>query len=627
LTTSSADGEGEIVGRVEWAALEGGEVETVLANLIYNKYGRAVRVRPAKGDFGIDVIVPATAAPEPWDIYQIKKFATNLSDNQKGQIEKSFARLLIGIVRKNYQINNWYLVLPLDPTPGNLEWFKTIPKEAIEIAKNAKADPLTDAEEAEVLKWLDGPTPPQIEWKGLTFCESLAAEFPYVTDHYLHGGAERLRSAVDSVAGLLEGHLKAREASAAEPGEGKTALMEPSEVAEHLTLLDSVLDTDPHYTYGHTIGPGRSAIHPEPNLVAAAQRALPGDRWLTFRIYQRSAQSLDERPIPVKLEFKFEDGSPDAEALSAWQKYGKPFEAAASFSIDLPGGLGGSGEAGRVAVPARGGVNAYQLRLRILDPADQVLAQLTFDMESTVGQDRTGAWASGADLSGTLEHQAFVDLNTGASQNIQFTLRPLAGLVATDAAEAVRFARHLESPNRIQMAGPVGPFEDAYPLDGLEAIAAPAVERIVSALATIQTQTKHIITIPDVTALSREELQQVGRAAALIEGGTRVGTWTHLNFDVFSDDTVVGEHIQVEVYLPLKVTLEGTEVEVGAVKSTLSSAEVESVTTGEVRLVPKLNDTVYEVFVAEIPVGAPENRGLVRNRPHPGAPDVGFDKQ
>src|SRR4051812_7631284 len=63
---------GVAVGRVEWAALEGGEVETVLANLLYNQHSRAVRVRPAQGDFGIDVIVPATPAPEPWNVYQIK---------------------------------------------------------------------------------------------------------------------------------------------------------------------------------------------------------------------------------------------------------------------------------------------------------------------------------------------------------------------------------------------------------------------------------------------------------------------------------------------------------------------------------------------------------------------------
>ena len=46
------------MGRVEWSALSGDEVETVLANLIYNEDGRAIRIRPSQGDYGIDIIMP-----------------------------------------------------------------------------------------------------------------------------------------------------------------------------------------------------------------------------------------------------------------------------------------------------------------------------------------------------------------------------------------------------------------------------------------------------------------------------------------------------------------------------------------------------------------------------------------
>lgn len=135
------------MARVEWAALEGGEAETVISNLLYNKYGRAVRVRPAQGDYGIDVLIPSTAAPEPWDIYQIKKFATNLEPGHKTQIEKSFSRLLLGIVRRGFKISNWYLVMPLDPTPDNLNWFADLPEKAIKLAKKAKTNPMTVTEE------------------------------------------------------------------------------------------------------------------------------------------------------------------------------------------------------------------------------------------------------------------------------------------------------------------------------------------------------------------------------------------------------------------------------------------------------------------------------------------------
>ena len=78
------------MGRVEWSALSGDEVETLLANLFYNRHERALRIRPSQGDYGIDLLLPVSDAVELWDVYQIKKFATNLDANQKGQIEKSF---------------------------------------------------------------------------------------------------------------------------------------------------------------------------------------------------------------------------------------------------------------------------------------------------------------------------------------------------------------------------------------------------------------------------------------------------------------------------------------------------------------------------------------------------------
>jgi hypothetical protein len=189
------------MGRVEWLALGGDEVETLLANLIYNHDGRAIRIRPFQGDYGIDIIIPAASNPEKWDVYQVKKFAQNLTSGQKAQIVKSFGRVLVGMLRRNVPLNDWYLVLPLDPTFENLQWLKGVPEEAID--KLNKDNPkLTDEELARIEAWLKVPDR-VIGWKGLTFCESLVADYPYVVDYYLRGGRERLREAVADVAKLL----------------------------------------------------------------------------------------------------------------------------------------------------------------------------------------------------------------------------------------------------------------------------------------------------------------------------------------------------------------------------------------------------------------------------------------
>lgn len=120
-------------GRVDWGSRDGNEVEAVIANLLYNEYGRAVRVRPGQGDFGIDIIVPATENSEPWDVYQVKKYAANLNSTQRTKIVESFSRLMIGLVREGLPINDWYLVTPLDPTviKDLRGWFNDLPESAI----------------------------------------------------------------------------------------------------------------------------------------------------------------------------------------------------------------------------------------------------------------------------------------------------------------------------------------------------------------------------------------------------------------------------------------------------------------------------------------------------------------
>jgi len=36
------------MARIEWSALEGGEVETVVSILLYNEYPQATRIRPSQ---------------------------------------------------------------------------------------------------------------------------------------------------------------------------------------------------------------------------------------------------------------------------------------------------------------------------------------------------------------------------------------------------------------------------------------------------------------------------------------------------------------------------------------------------------------------------------------------------
>lgn len=70
--------------------------------------------------------------------------------------------------------------------------------------------------------------------------------------------------------------------------------------------LHAVLDTDPHFRYGISFDPQPPELRPEPGLLAAQQETMQDGRTLTFKIFARSAQSLDERQIPLELMFNFE---------------------------------------------------------------------------------------------------------------------------------------------------------------------------------------------------------------------------------------------------------------------------------------------------------------------------------
>lgn len=611
------------MSRVEWSAISGDEVEAVVSNLIYNWNNRSQRIRPTQGDFGIDVLIPVTDGPAPWDVYQIKKYATNLSTSQKNKVVESFARMLIGIVREDLPIRNWYLVMPLDPTlDGREEWFRGLPEAAIARLKKLEKDPFTDREEIKARAWLEDPGR-QVEWKGLSFCESLAADYPRVIDYYLHGGKDRLRAAVESMSALIAGDRTARDAAAgaAEPGDGPTALMEPSEVTGTLAALAEVLDTDPHYSYGFGVSPTIPDLPLETDLVAASQRVLPNGHCLTFKIYQRSAQSIEERPIPFKVEFKFENGSPEQDAIQAWMKYGKPFQAPGTFEIDLPGGLGGAGQADLVTVPAPHTKSGYKLRMRIVDPDDAVLAELAFDMTSTSSSDRKGAWASGTESSGFLTHEGYYDARTpNRMQRINFTFVPLPGLIAANVEPAVRFARRLQAPNLLQISGSVGPFHDLAEITGAEGIVSPLVARFVKALALIQTRTSHLIRVPTVDDLSMEERHDILRAGDLLEGGTRVGQWNGTEIHGVADGAVeVGGHYQLQVDATFKLKIDGEILDLGGgVEQTVLSAVVEKVDGDTVSFVPNLNQTVQERLVDVPRVGdAPSGNTSVRSRPYP----------
>lgn len=603
------------MARIEWAALSGDEVETVVSMLIFNEHPRATRIRPSQGDFGIDVVVPHPGDSPSADVYQIKKFATNLDSSQKRQIEDSFQRVLVGLVRRGIPLADWYLVMPLDPTIENaLDWFAELPDVVISRMSSDEKLRLTEEEIRTITAWRQRPGR-VIEWKGLTYCEALASKFWFVADYYLHGGSERIKSAVTEVAKILQRDITLPDADA---DASNTSILEPHEIRGHLERLGRVLDGDPHFRYGFSVDPTPPPLHEEPGLIAAAQEIAPDGMCITFRIFERFAEALNERPVPIKMRFQFEPGSAEQRAFDDWRKYGKPLTAAVDMDADLPGGLGGSFSNATARILPTSGGTQYENRYRIIGPDGATLAELRFSLTSTTGLDRTGAWIQGQDASGIVAIEGELDA-ADQSGKLGFSFNDPTGREAVEVTAAIDFMASLSHPNRLQIAAKYGPFHDFQDIPEAEAPFPLFVARYISALATLQGHTSTPIAVPDLTTVTGRDAQTVLRAANLLDGQTIVGTWTAMEFD--TDDSVALDlegHYQLATIEPLTAVIGADAVTLGAVQNTLMSVKLVELGDGRIRAEPHLNNTAQQVYAPDEPV-PPADRKPVRSRP---APDV-----
>ncbi|UKJ64855.1 hypothetical protein H1Q78_05575 [Cellulosimicrobium cellulans] len=585
------------MARIEWAALGGGEVETVVSMLIFNEHPRASRIRPSQGDFGIDVLVPHDEAATALDVLQIKKFATNLDASQKRQIEDSFQRVLLGLVRRDVPLADWYLVMPLDPTLENArDWFAEMPETVITRMSADTELALTPEEIATIEGWRWAPGR-IIEWKGLTYCETLASKYWFVADYYLHGGSERIKGAVTEVAKILQ-----RDVTLADPGTAVdgSSILEPGDLREHLVRLAHVLDGDPHFRYGISVDPVVTQLIPEPGLVAAAQEVASDGTCTTFRIYARFAEALNERPIPIHVKFELEPGTAEARAFDDWRKYGKQLTAVVGVDAELPGGLGGSFEAATATISPVD-VRSGETRYRIVTPNGEVVAELLFSVTTTTGFDGTGLYVQGQDPSGTVSIEGHFDA-TDRSGGVEFSFSDPAGHEAVDVAAAANFAAGLSHPYRLQVAGKHGPFRDASDILEPEPLLPLSAARYITALAALQSHTTTPIVVPDLATVTGALAQRVLTAAKLLDGQTIVGTWTAFEFAGDASATLdTGGHYQLAVIEPLKVAVGDTALDLGTTQNTLLSAKLTEVGGGRLKAEPQLNDAGHRELAPHEP--------------------------
>lgn len=492
---------------VEWTRQSGETVENLVAVLLCRRFPTAQLIRPSRGDGGIDILVPLASGGS--EVYQVKKFHSNLTSSQKGQITKSFNRFMEYREESGLDVRAWHLTLPLNPTKENISWLEGVTRSAAFAS----------------------------DWRGQNFVESLASEFPDVIDYYLHDGADRLATAIKQMTNAL----------ALKPKEEGSGQVTPAQLADHLRSMYPLLDTDPHFRYGISLDPAMPLLPVDPDLIVAVSSSAtdPASEVVTVKVFPRFAAALEFRPIPMTVTFHAEPGTQFAEDLAAFHKYGTPLQAptgSAGFTAELPGGLGGTWTGGSAEIgPSTDANPGYQIRLAAVGSDRTVQAEVHLNMvPATVGVNKTGVRAQGTDRQGFLNVETLIDLED-QSMKFKFAMKDVAGRRPAELLDSVRFLLALRPPNELAVASLDGPITNpTIPItadpDGLDVGALEGLLLQLETLVAIQAHTTVQLVVPRQDAVNADAIRAWITVRRLLEGAavepTESAVTAHLSPDV-----------------------------------------------------------------------------------------------
>lgn len=549
------------MSRIEWSRYGGDDIESVVSMFVCRDAPNAFRIRPSQGDGGIDVCIPIS--PGHVEIYQVKKFAQSLTDNQKSQIVKSHKRIQDYARDRDWVVDRWHLTLPLEPTPENDEWFEALEK--------------------------SGPFP--CEWKGLSTVEGWAAKYSDVVDYYLGNWGDRLIEEIAKFAQLSGIQMTGTARENAE----NFANLSPADVQSKLMALRETLNShDPHFIYdfavtGSPIGnPVDYSREPLPAAVTAQQF---GESYVTFWVYERCAESLWERPITFTANIITTSGSPEHQDMLYFVKYGRvptrPVRVE-QINSDLPGGLGGSFDEGHMQIldPPEEPGETFDRTLHILSPDGDQLAGIvvTFGPPAS-NHDGTGVSNKGSHSTGFFEIETLTHVAEGRAHMKMLVHREdPTGHYPDEIEPVLGFLQHFKPPNMLRIAavrGATAPLDQLIPetdadLDPDAAAWNNTLLRYVRAMSRIQKEVRVELRMPDLTVEPKEDVLQVLRAARLLNGETIEQNWEAIPFLPHSAETLPEPDTAFYVAFDqdLTATIAGQKLELGTMLVVAEAAQL-----------------------------------------------------
>lgn len=518
-----------MTGRIPWTRYSGEDVESVLATFISLEERDAIKIRPSRGDGGIDLIVYLDA--ETVDIYQIKKFAENLKYSQKAQIENSWQELSATTADLHVKINSWHLVMPLDPTNENLRWAK----ELVE------------------------PSGTKFIWDGLSRVDGWASKHPEVIDYYFSNGKEE----VSEYAAKLLSMANLPDCS------------DPAILENRLRDLCSHLDKlDPYYAYSvHVLSEydKRDDLCPRvPGVVMSQILVTPGAGRIAIDVIEKTpiASMLHPLTFSVKIIAETDD---EKEQAQNFIEYGMPFSSLPAEVIDqncqLP--VGSSCDVFR-----RGIIKSFDLNTSNYIKSASLFWEGCGELRLIVDKathGTKGAFFSAHDATQTFRLNFKWNASLpGGTINYKFSFSNLANKRSRDVARTYRFLSEA-TDRKVELR--INGMSALYFNLGIRDDLVDTVNDIYSlavALETVNGAADSEMPFPDIYKTTKGEIANLRDAARLLDGESVVYSWESHWFNLDGDKVQNLECPSLALWIkPLTVRLGDKEAFCGFAKTTL----------------------------------------------------------
>ncbi|WP_280509486.1 hypothetical protein [Nocardia farcinica] len=470
---------------VKWDEVARDVYEDIVSVLLSTLNPGAQRIDGAGGDDGRDVqIITETEL----HIFECKSFTGRLGaeKGRRSQVERSLKAAML------HQPDSWTLIVPINRTPAEEEWFSKLPEKL-------------------------GITCP-IKWLDKDWLDKQMIENERIRRYFIDG-------VNDEVVQLLR---ELNQEGASFGSDINTALTRVQNIVRRLN------DIDPYYRIDISVTGNQTAVAYVPRWKGADQ----------------------ERPISLSVSFEFPDteiGRIEATKFSEAVRRGDAITVSDSYvrikSATGPVGitqLTGTSANVQISSTRKSIPGGLPGRLVVTSPEGRRLAILPVRFhERKVGTSVATIYA--ADKTDSVSVSAEFDPSRSrgdlVTAQISISYNPRDDMYPSELLPVLQFGHHMCSPNMVQLElGDAGVVGDTAPLDNPTPVPAAFI-RQVERLARIQASSNTPFPAP--IAFTREQVHEIDLATKLLDGGSLTVAGEVLfnaKVEILEDDT---QHIQI----------------------------------------------------------------------------------